>query len=205
MINPAFAEKIKYYRYKDKDGAYVIDSTLPAEYANDGYDIVTPRGNVIERIPARKSDELLKKEALLKKKLEAQKLRAKARQKQAIERRRKDEVLLKMYSSTQDIIRSRDEKIQSLDIVLDITKDNIKRQKTILKSTKARIDQLEKENQPIPESLKVQYEKTKLNIKNSKDFIKEKELFIKKIRKKYQKQIERFDYLESKKELNQPN
>ncbi len=46
-----------YYRYKDKDGQVVISNSLPAEVANSGYEIVSPMGNVVEKVLPRKSQD----------------------------------------------------------------------------------------------------------------------------------------------------
>lgn len=188
----AVAEELKFYRYRDKDGSMVIDSNLPAEYANEGYDIVSPRGNVIERVPAKKSDERLKQEALLRQQEEKEKQQALREKKEQEEQRKKDALLLKMYSSVDDIVRSRDAKLSSLEVLVGITKENIKRQSQILQQTQLKADVFQKNNQPIPITLQEQLEKTNKNIEKSKNFITQKERRIEEIKQHYNDQISQF-------------
>jgi hypothetical protein len=49
----------RFFKYVDKEGNVIIGNNLPAEYANNGYAIVTSRGNVLEVVPPKQTDEQL--------------------------------------------------------------------------------------------------------------------------------------------------
>ncbi len=53
-VSNCFADT-NFYRYKDKDGRPVITNTLPSEVADQGYEIISPRGNVIETVQPEKN------------------------------------------------------------------------------------------------------------------------------------------------------
>lgn len=195
----ATANDVTFYRYKDKDGTLVINNTLPPEYANSGYDIVTPRGNVIESVPPQKSPAELKQEADLQAAQAHEKRNAEKQAQQAKIQAEKDEVLLKMYSAKEDIIRTRDAKISSIEILVSITKDNIKRQTQALEEIKGRVMQIEQNNQQVSEHLKKQYQETQDNINKSTVFLNTKQQEIENIKQHYQQQIERFEYLQKSK------
>ena len=59
----AMAETLM-YRYKDSDGNYFTSNTLPPEFANQGYEMVTFRGNIVKTVPPRKSDLEIRQEQM---------------------------------------------------------------------------------------------------------------------------------------------
>lgn len=190
-----FAQTLQFYRYKDETGSYIISNTLPPEAAALGYDIVTARGNVIKHIAPQKSAADLAKEAELEKQKEIEKQLTEEKAQQVLIQSRKDEVLLKLFSSKEDIIRSRDEKISSIEILVGITKENINRQIKILKDTKKKVHEHQQIGKPVPPHLQNLLDDTRENIKESKAFLKQKELEIIDVHSQHQNQIERFEYL----------
>ncbi|MCS5707447.1 hypothetical protein CC99x_000870 [Candidatus Berkiella cookevillensis] len=200
----SFAQTPQFYRYKDENGSYIISNTLPPEAAALGYDIVTSRGNVIEHIAPKKSAADLAKEAELEKQKEIEKKLSEEKAQQALVQSRKDEVLLKLFSCKEDIIRSRDEKISSIEVLVSITKENINRQINVLKDAKKKMLELQQTGQPLPPHLQNLLNDTRENIKESKAFLKQKKLEIVDVHNQYQSQIERFEYLmEQKKHIEQ--
>lgn len=195
----SFAQPTQFYRYKDESGSYIISNTLPPEAVALGYDIVTPRGNVIEHIAPQKSAADLAKDAKLEKQKEIEKQLAEEKEKQALVQRRKDDVLLKLFSSKEDIVRSRDEKISSIEILVGITKENINRQIKLLKDTKKKVREIQQAGHPTPTHLQTLLDQTRENIKESKAFLAQKKLEIIDIHSQYQSQIERFEYLVTQK------
>jgi hypothetical protein len=183
------------YRYKDKDGHPVITSTLPPEVADQGYEIISPRGNVIETIPPAKNKEQLAKEqeALEKQKQEA--IKAENDRKQAAIQAKKDDILLKSFTNEQDIARSRDEKLASIEVLVEITNENISRLKKQLNDAKISKTAYEKSNQPVPDSLKKTIEESQRQISDNQAFLERKEIEKQEITRKYQSLIDRFQKL----------
>lgn len=191
------AKEMTLYRYKDKDGHAVITSTLPSDVAEQGgYDIISPRGNVLETVPPAKTKEEIAKEANdLEKEKETQK-QAEIVRKQAAIQAKKDEILLKSFTNEQDIIRSRDEKIASIEILEEITKENITRLQKQLDDAKNAVQHHQNTGQQIPESLQKTIEESQRQINDNVAFLTRKKAEKDEIHTKYQGLINRFRELQ---------
>lgn len=102
------AQAANIYRYKNNNGKVVYDSTVPAEFVNNGYEILNEKGEVIKVVPRALTEEELAREAEQK---EQQRLAAEARAKQEEE----DKLLLRLYRHPDEISRMRDDKVEELD------------------------------------------------------------------------------------------
>ncbi|MBI2790608.1 MAG: hypothetical protein HYX61_01505 [Gammaproteobacteria bacterium] len=195
LTTPLCFAEITLYRYKDKDGHPVITNTLPPEVADQGYEIISPRGNVIETIsPAKNKEELAKeREALEKQKQEA--IKAENDRKQAEIQAKKDDILLKSFTNEQDIVRSRDEKLASIDVLVEITNENISRLQKQLNDANTSKTAYEKSNQPVPDSLKKTIEESQRQILENQAFLERKKIEKDEITSKYQSLIDRFQKL----------
>jgi len=192
MLGAQPTEKPQYYRFKDESGRYIISNVLPPEYANKGYDIVSSRGNVIKHIARKKNNAEIQLE---KSKIQLQQ-QAKLQKEQALKQlaaeREKDLLLQRMFSSISDIERSRDEKINAIEVLEGITRENIKRQRDQLDKSQARADLSEKNGLKVPAFLQERLRKTNQNIKDSQNFLKRKQKEKEQINQKYKILIERF-------------
>tara|TARA_R110002110_G_scaffold271566_3_gene487024 strand:+ start:47890 stop:48546 length:657 start_codon:yes stop_codon:yes gene_type:complete len=188
-------EQPKYYRFKDESGRHVISNTLPPEYANKGYDIVSSRGNVLQHIPPQKTAA----EIAIEQKQRAAEEQAK--QQAADERilqasqKEKDQLLLRMFSSVKDIQRSWDEKISAIEVLESITRENVKRQKLQLEKTQKQVERLQSNGAKAPPPLLKHLHKTQSNIQDSNAFLMRKQKEKLKINAKYKALIERFENL----------
>lgn len=186
----------KFYRYKDKDGNQVISSTLPSEAAKDGYEIITTRGNVIEKVAPQKTALEIAKDKASKatsNKDEEEKNR------QSMIRAKKDEILLKSFTNESDIIRSRDEKIASINVLEEIMRENIARLKKQLADANVQATSYTSAKQPIPATVQTTISESKRQIEENLDFLERKRVEKEQIHKTYQGLIQRFN------ELNQNN
>ncbi len=197
FCSQGWTKEITLYRYKDKDGHPVITSTLPSDVAEKGgYDIISPRGNVLETVPPAKTPEEIAKEAQnLEKAKEADK-QAEVARKQAAIQAKKDEILLKSFTSEQDIIRSRDEKIASIEVLEGITKENITRLQKQLDDAKVLAQKYQSTSQQIPESLQKMIEESQRQISDNVNFLNRKKTEKDEINAKYQELINRFHELQ---------
>lgn len=106
----AFAQ-LKYYRYVNKDGVKVISHTIPPEYAQKGYEVMTHTGQVIEVVaPAPDPEDA---QAELEKRAAERALMAEY------------ELLARRYSDVEDIYASRDRRLAHLDATIAILRSNI--------------------------------------------------------------------------------
>lgn len=197
FCSQGWTKEITLYRYKDKDGHPVITSTLPSDVAEKGgYDIISPRGNVLETVPPAKTPEQIAKEAQnLEKAKEADK-QAEVARKQAAIQAKKDEILLKSFTSEQDIIRSRDEKIASIEVLEGITKENITRLQKQLDDANVLAQKHQSSGQQIPESLQKMIEESRRQISDNVNFLNRKKAEKDEINAKYQELVNRFHELQ---------
>jgi hypothetical protein len=93
------------YRYENSAGVTVIDFSLPAEYADDGYEILSPSGRVIERVPAKTDDEVSPE--------------------QAADRTRDDQFILSSYSTVADVERAKRRRLSQLEREIETLEANI--------------------------------------------------------------------------------
>lgn len=187
----AHANTIEYYRYQDESGNNVISSTIPPEFANQGYDIVSPRGNVLRHVPPKRTPAEIEAEKKQLAEMEKAKRLAEQTAEQQKEQAQKDKILLQMFSSVEDVERSRDQKLHAIKVLEGITEESISRQKEILEQEQQEADAIG-QNGSVPEKLKERIEKTKANILDSEQFLKKKEKEKEEIHNQYQKLIERF-------------
>lgn len=100
-----------YYRYLNDEGIRVMSHSIPPQYAQKGYEILTHTGQVIKTVPpAPDPDELEAEKA--KRTAEREMLAAYA-------------VLARRYSSVEEIYAARDRRLAHLDATIAILRSNI--------------------------------------------------------------------------------
>lgn len=186
-----------FYRYKDKNGKIVITSALPEEANSIGYEIISPRGNVIETIPPPKSAaEIAAEEKAQEVQKQAETKAQEAKKIQELQAH-KDEILLKAFSNEEDIIRSRDDKIASIAVLEGIAHENIVRLQKQLNEVKSAADTYQRQNQPIPENLQNAIKDTRRQINENQAFLDSKKVEKQQITANYQKLLERFQQIQT--------
>jgi hypothetical protein len=187
-----------FFRYKDKDGNQVMSNTLPSEVAKDGYEVITSRGNVIERVAPQKTSEELAKDKAFIEQQQATRLEEENKKRQDLIRSKKDEILLKTFSNEIDIIRSRDEKIASINVLEEIMRENVARLKKQLEVANIQATGYTTAKKPIPASLQKTISESKRQIEENMNFLERKKIEKEEINKKYQGLITRFNELNKK-------
>ena len=111
FVNSVSAE---IYRWVDDDGMVHYTDSMPPSRAQRQQDRLNDTGRIIGSIPAPKSvDELEEEERLTKLQEEQKKIK--------FETEKRDQMLLAMYSSVDDIEYVRDERIATVDSAIEIT------------------------------------------------------------------------------------
>lgn len=94
----------EFYRYKNADGETVMDSMIPAEYVNSGYDVLNSSGQLIERVPPVQQVDSLEA----------------AQANQIADRALSDQVLLTSYSTVEEIDAHRQRKLLAIEREMSI-------------------------------------------------------------------------------------
>lgn len=191
-----WSEEPTYYRYKDKDGNTVISSSLPPEYANSGYETLNNSLSVIEKVPPRKSDaEIAKEAALQKEQLEKQR-QAQIELEKKQQQEHKDEVLLKSFNTEQDIERTRNDKLSSIKVLEEIVKENMQGLERQLGTARNAAATYQQAGQKVPEKIQQTIDDSVRQINDSKEFLERKAAEKKDIQAKYELLLGRFKELE---------
>ena len=133
--------KIRLYKWVDKDGVTHYGSTIPPEYAAQQSEQLDSRGNVVKIQEAQKTPQQVAAEQKAQQAVEAQ---AQA----AVAQKARDQVLLDTYTSTDDIARDRDRKLSSIDAQINVYNGAIGGLQTTLADLQERVNELSKKNKP---------------------------------------------------------
>jgi DNA repair exonuclease SbcCD ATPase subunit len=106
------------YRYKNEQGVMVLTQTLPAQYANQGYEILNEKGRVIRVVPpALTPEQIAERDAAL----ESARLAEIEKQKQD----KIDEELRLLYSHPNDAVRVLERRLQDFKGLIEVKKAKI--------------------------------------------------------------------------------
>lgn len=129
----------KYYRYTNEEGVVVMSNSVPKALIDNGYEIVTITGRVLEVIEPALDPSILK-----------------AREQERTEAKRIaewDQELRRRYSSVADIENARERKVANLEVNLSILRNNISSiDKQIIKQQE-KAARIERSGKEVPESL----------------------------------------------------
>ncbi len=119
LVQPALAASSgNIYKYVDKSGRTVFNSSIPAEYVKDGYTVLNDHGQVIQKVsPAPTTEELARQEA--SKVADKQALTDRVAQAEA------DKLLIRLYRTPEDVTKKRDNAIAQLKTQQDLVKLNM--------------------------------------------------------------------------------
>lgn len=127
------------YRYKNKEGVTVLDSTIPPEYVNNGYEIVSRSGKVLKVV------------APVAQGPEAERLRHEKLQRD--EQAREDIQLRRSYSNVADIDSARDRNLESLRGNISILQTNLTSARKRLQDYQAQAATIERSGRQLPDEL----------------------------------------------------
>lgn len=127
----------RFYRYRDDQGVLVLDYQVPPHLVKNGYEIVSPSGQVIEVVPP--YQELTE---------EARKAAERAEQQEL-----EDQILLKSYSSLEELYNARDRKLEGLKREIDIISGNIEKSTSLLDEVRAKAAKLQLSGRPVQKQM----------------------------------------------------
>lgn len=176
--SPQSLAQLKYYRYINKDGVKVISHTIPPEYAQKGYEVITHTGKIIEVIPAAPDPEDLAR-------VEAE--RAKERALQA-----EYEVLARRYSSVAEIYAARDRRLAHLDANIAILRSNIGNIGGQVENLMRKAAEVERSGRDVPAQILKNLEETRAELQVTEEMLQARLSEHTSIHAEYEKQVELF-------------
>jgi len=142
------------YRYKDTNGAIVLNHTIPAKYVDAGYEILNDKGRVIDIIAPALSAEAIRVRDL---KLEKEQQRLEAKKKQDLI----DDELKQLFSHPNDAVRILQRRFQDILDVRQIKLGHIDNAKNLIKAEETSAAERQRKGLPVPENMLANIEKQK--------------------------------------------
>ena len=166
------------YRYKNKEGVTVMDSSIPPEYVNNGYEMLSHTGQVIKVVkPVAQGPEA--------ERLQREKLEREARERDDIQLRRS-------YSNVADIDAAKLRNMESLRGNISILQANQVSAKSRLQTYQSQAAALERAGRPLPDELLKNISKLIQEDKDIKDQIQQREQELEMVEKKFDADRKRF-------------
>lgn len=188
---PASAQKEDYsipknaiYHYFDKDGNRQMGRYVPPENVRYGYRVVDGFGREIMRVDRALTEE---EQSSLKEQRAAERL--------AKEKRQRDQMLLRTFSTAEDATRARDRKLAALDVIVDITRGNILQLQSEYEEHQSTAVKQERAGRAVPEEIVQRLEELKDQITEAFQFVKLKENEKAAVRQDYDEDIQRLKEL----------
>ncbi|GJM09892.1 MAG: hypothetical protein DHS20C11_21680 [Lysobacteraceae bacterium] len=188
------ASAAKLYKWVDEDGKVFYSDQVPPEHNDRERHQLNSQGIVVETVDR----------ALTPEEIAAEKERIKAEEEAtriAEERRRADEVLLRSYASEDDIVRSREQKLEAVRRTIDVTKATIESQNRTLSDMIKRAADLERAGQEVSPALRSSIDVMRTQIKGQEDTIARKEQEMEDIRAQSERDLARFQLAKQRIEL----
>jgi len=171
--------------WTNKDGVRECGNVVPPEYAQQGHEELNPRGIVVEERERAKTPEELEAE---RREAERRAAEAQGLRRQAAE----DRVLLDTFSSVDDMILTRDGKIQSLESQIRLTENQIEKlQKNLEDAIATAAEQERQGHKPGPE-IERNIDEIREQIARKHAFIDDKRAEQDNVRRQFEADIARF-------------
>ena len=194
MTLATWADARNLYRYRDDNGVLVVDFHVPAEYVDNGYEVLNDAGVVVDVVPRALTNNE-RQDATLQRRLQQEAADERIRLQQW------DESLLLRYSSVEDIEAARDRSLRDLKIRVSILKSNRRSLRQKVENTQARVAEAERAGrQPTAQDLEI-IDQLKDEIASTERQIADRQSQIDEVSDGYQRDINRFELLQGVVEL----
>lgn len=180
-----------FYRFKDSNGRLVVKDYLPNSALKSGYDIINENGRLIERVAPALTPEQQKIRRQEQEKLEEQK----ELEKQA---RRRDQLLLRQYRTTEDIKRTEKNQLAPLEINISILSGHNKSLKQKLTELQSSAADYERKGKTVPQAILKQITATKEQIEENDESVLGYQEQAEGIKQQFKSDLVRFKELKAK-------
>lgn len=185
---PALAGKL--YKWVDENGRVRYGDSIPPQYARKSNQTLNEQGVVVGRKAAAKTPEQIAEEARVKaEQAEAERIRK--------EKAYQDRILLDTFTNEDEMVMTRDGKIEAIEAVIRVTKGRNEKLKQRLTELKQRAAYLERAGRPVPESLSKEISESRAQIADNLKYVQNRKQDQQKIRDKFEQDIRRFRELKT--------
>jgi hypothetical protein len=184
----AVAQGMQLYRWVDEQGNVNYTDKIPASQAEKGHIELSDDGMRVRTIPPAKTAEQIQRERELE--------RLRAQQQRLIDQQKaEDRVLLRTFRNSDDLIMVRDGKLSALDVMIQVTKGNVRRQQDWLTKLRAEAAELERAGEPVTDQLQGRIAAAERSLNQAMGTILERERQKQEIRETFARDLKRFQQL----------
>jgi hypothetical protein len=161
-------KETKLFRWVDEAGVVHYTDQIPPNQVDKGHSELTDRGVRVGVVPPAQSLEEIQRERELE--------RLRAQQQRLVEQQRAaDRVLLQTFRSVDDLVMARDGKLAAIDVVIGVSRGNVRRQQDLLRNLRTQAADLERTGKPLPSHITEAISKSERYIRESYAAIVERE------------------------------
>jgi hypothetical protein len=175
----------KLYKWVDDNGQIRYGDHIPAQYADKGNERLNNQGLVVDTKEPAKTQEQLAEEQRLAEIAEQEEVKRK-------ERALHDHILLDTFTNEEEMILTRDGKIEAVEANIRVTNGRIEKLKQRLARLNHQAASMERSGRPVPESIANQITESHTQIQNNLDYIEKRKLEQQKIRDNFERDINRY-------------
>jgi hypothetical protein len=189
-LTAASAHAGKLYKWVDDNGQVRYGDSIPPQYARKSNQTLNEQGVVVEQKAAAKTREQIEEEERIKQaEAEAERIRR--------EKAYQDRILLDTFTNEDEMIMTRDGKIEAIEAVIRITNGRSEKLKQRLVELKQRAAALERAGKQVPDHLKQEIVESRHQIAQNRRYVANRKAEQQKIRDKFELDIRRFRELKT--------
>jgi len=178
----------KLYKWVDEHGQVRYGDRIPPQYAKKSHETLNDEGIVVDYKAAAKTRDQLAKEERLKKTRDE---RARIRREKAYQ----DRILLDTFTNEDEMIMTRDGKIEAIEAVIRVTRGRSEKLKQRMANLEQRAANRERAGKPVPDKLISAITESRRQIAKTHEYIKTRQAEQQTIRAKFAADIKRFHAL----------
>jgi len=175
----------KLYKWVDENGQTRYGDRIPPQYAKKSNKTLNKQGVVVNSKAAAKTKEQIAEEQRLAKVEAAQERK---RQKQE----HQDRILLDTFTNEDEMILTRDGKIEAIEAVIRVTKSRTEKIKQRLSQQELRAANLERSGKAVPQKVQQRIREARRQIRYNSDYVSNRRKMQQAIREKFELDIKRF-------------
>ncbi len=191
LVFPA-AQAGKLYKWVDENGQIRYGDRIPPQYARKSNETLNQQGITVNRQAAAKTPEQIAEEQ----RLEEARIAAERLQQ---EQDRSDQILLDTFTNEDEMVLTRDGKIEAIEAIIRVTNGRTEKLKLRLSQLKSRAANIERSGKPVSEKLNAEIRETRQQIAYNFTYVKSRNADKKLIREQFEKDIARFRELQAEK------
>ena len=184
------AQAGKLYKWVDENGQIRYGDRIPPQYARKSNETLNQQGITVDRKEAAKTPEQIAAAQRLE---EARQAAERVQQ----EKDRKDRILLDTFTNEDEMVLTRDGKIEAIEAIIRVTNGRTEKLKLRLSELKTRAANIERSGKPVSEKLNAEISEIRQQIAQNFSYVKSRNSDQQLIREQFEVDIARFRELQA--------